>query len=112
VLAALVAGEAGGQELEIEGDRGVLEDLRAMVVLPERLRQAGAFLREAGPAGRRLSVIEPCFRTRRSHHCRSSAEVLPSSWRADDQQLDLLVPSKMSRILASRAHFSSSSFSP
>jgi DNA-binding HxlR family transcriptional regulator len=40
VLAALVAGEAGEQEIEIEGDRGALEALRTMVVLPERLRAA------------------------------------------------------------------------
>jgi DNA-binding HxlR family transcriptional regulator len=40
VLAALVAGEAAEQGVEVEGDRGVLEELRAMVVLPERLRQA------------------------------------------------------------------------
>jgi DNA-binding HxlR family transcriptional regulator len=40
VLAALVAGEVAEGELEIEGDRGALEELRAMVVLPDRLRQA------------------------------------------------------------------------
>jgi DNA-binding HxlR family transcriptional regulator len=40
VLAALVAGEAVEQGVEVEGDRGALEELRAMVVLPERLRQA------------------------------------------------------------------------
>lgn len=39
VLAALVAGEAAEQGAEIEGDRGALEQLRAMVELPERLRQ-------------------------------------------------------------------------
>jgi DNA-binding HxlR family transcriptional regulator len=40
VLAALVAGEPGEKSIEIEGDRGALEELRAMVVLPERLREA------------------------------------------------------------------------
>jgi DNA-binding HxlR family transcriptional regulator len=44
VLAALVAGEAGEQGVEIEGDRGALDELRAMVVLPERLRQAALAL--------------------------------------------------------------------
>lgn len=40
VLAALVAGETAEQGVEIEGDHAALEQLRAMVVLPERLRQA------------------------------------------------------------------------
>lgn len=40
VLAALVVGEAGEQRVEIEGDRAALEQLRAMIVLPERLREA------------------------------------------------------------------------
>lgn len=44
VLAALVAGEAAEQRIEIEGDRGALANLRAMVVLPERLRQAALAL--------------------------------------------------------------------
>jgi DNA-binding HxlR family transcriptional regulator len=39
VLAALVAGEAGEEGVEIEGDRGALEELRAMVALPKRLRE-------------------------------------------------------------------------
>jgi DNA-binding HxlR family transcriptional regulator len=48
VLAALISGEVGELEVEIEGDRGVLEELRAMVVLPERLRQAAlSFVAEA-----------------------------------------------------------------
>jgi DNA-binding HxlR family transcriptional regulator len=51
VLAALVAGEAAEQDIEIEGDRGALEELRAMVVLPERLRQAAlALVADAEPA--------------------------------------------------------------
>jgi DNA-binding HxlR family transcriptional regulator len=40
VLAALVAGEAGEQGVEIEGDRVALEALRAMVILPHGLREA------------------------------------------------------------------------
>lgn len=39
ILAVLVAGEAAEQGVEIEGDRGALEELRGMVVLPERLRE-------------------------------------------------------------------------
>jgi DNA-binding HxlR family transcriptional regulator len=48
VLAALVVGGAAEQEIEIEGDRSALEALRAMVVLPERLREAALAL-VAGP---------------------------------------------------------------
>lgn len=44
VLAALVAGESAEGRIEIEGDRKALEQLRAMVVLPERLRQAARSL--------------------------------------------------------------------
>lgn len=40
VLAALVAGGAAEQAVEIEGDHGALGRLRAWVVLPDRLRQA------------------------------------------------------------------------
>ncbi|MGB7589431.1 MAG: winged helix-turn-helix transcriptional regulator [Solirubrobacterales bacterium] len=40
ILAALVAGKAGEGGVKIEGDRGKLEELRAMVVLPDRLRRA------------------------------------------------------------------------
>jgi DNA-binding HxlR family transcriptional regulator len=39
VLEALVFGEAGEAEVEIEGDREVLEVLRSMVELPDRLRE-------------------------------------------------------------------------
>jgi DNA-binding HxlR family transcriptional regulator len=39
VLAALVAGEPGEMGVEIEGDRAALDQLRAMVVLPDRLRE-------------------------------------------------------------------------
>ena len=44
VLAALVAGEAGERGVEIEGDHDALKELRAMVVLPERLRDAALAL--------------------------------------------------------------------
>jgi DNA-binding HxlR family transcriptional regulator len=40
VMAALVVGEVAEKRIEIEGDRGALEQLRAMVVLPEHLREA------------------------------------------------------------------------
>jgi DNA-binding HxlR family transcriptional regulator len=40
VLAALVVGEAAEEGIEIEGDRAALEQLRKMVVLPDRLRHA------------------------------------------------------------------------
>jgi DNA-binding HxlR family transcriptional regulator len=40
VLAVLVAGELGETGVEIEGDRGALEELRSMVVLPDSLRDA------------------------------------------------------------------------
>lgn len=54
VLAALVVGEAGEEGVEIEGDPDALARLRAMVVLPDRLREA-------------------------ARAYRSSAELLPSS---------------------------------
>jgi len=38
VIAALVVGEPGVGNVEIEGDRDVLERLRAMVVIPDHLR--------------------------------------------------------------------------
>jgi DNA-binding HxlR family transcriptional regulator len=38
VIAALVLGDAPGAAVEIDGDRGVLEALRSMVSIPERLR--------------------------------------------------------------------------
>jgi DNA-binding HxlR family transcriptional regulator len=48
VLAALIAGAAGEDGVEIEGDREALESLRAMVVLPDRLREE--VLAEVGAA--------------------------------------------------------------
>lgn len=50
VLAALVAGEAAEEMIEIEGDRGALVQLRAWIVLPERLRQAARALVAEGSA--------------------------------------------------------------
>jgi DNA-binding HxlR family transcriptional regulator len=38
VIAALVAGEAGEEGVEIDGDRELLEELRSLVVIPEHLR--------------------------------------------------------------------------
>ena len=72
----------------------------------------------SGPAGR--SPVT--FSTLLSRDCatitfdtpgqRSSADDLPSSWRATISSWICWVPSNRSRILASRAHFSSSSPSP
>ena len=39
VIAALVAGEAGEEGVEIDGDRELLEELRSLVGLPEHLRE-------------------------------------------------------------------------
>lgn len=39
VIAALVTGEPAEANVEIEGDRAALEELRAMVVIPDRLRE-------------------------------------------------------------------------
>jgi DNA-binding HxlR family transcriptional regulator len=46
VIGALVVGEEGEDDVEIDGDRSVLEALRSMVVIPERLRDEA--LAEAG----------------------------------------------------------------
>jgi DNA-binding HxlR family transcriptional regulator len=48
LLAALVNGGVAESAVEIQGERGLLEDLRAMVVLPDRLRESA--LAEAGAA--------------------------------------------------------------
>jgi DNA-binding HxlR family transcriptional regulator len=51
VIAALVVGEDGEEGVEIEGDRDALEALRAMVMLPDRLRdEALAQVAAAHPA--------------------------------------------------------------
>ncbi len=49
LIVLLVTGEDSAPEVEVEGDRDALEALRAMVVLPERLR-ADALARVAAPA--------------------------------------------------------------
>ncbi len=48
VIAVLVAGEVGEEGVEIEGSHAALEQLRAMVSLPDRLREDA--LAEAGAA--------------------------------------------------------------
>jgi DNA-binding HxlR family transcriptional regulator len=50
VIAALVLGESGANAVEIEGDRTRLEELRTMVVIPERLREEAETLAPAGVA--------------------------------------------------------------
>lgn len=50
MLAALVAGEAAEERIEIEGDRSALEQLRAWIVLPDRLRQTARALVAEGSA--------------------------------------------------------------
>jgi DNA-binding HxlR family transcriptional regulator len=39
VIAALVAGEPGEEGVEVDGDHDLLDQLRSMVVIPERLRE-------------------------------------------------------------------------
>jgi DNA-binding HxlR family transcriptional regulator len=39
VIAALAAGEAGEAGVELDGDRDLLDELRSMIVIPERLRE-------------------------------------------------------------------------
>jgi DNA-binding HxlR family transcriptional regulator len=39
VIAAMVAGEAGEEGVEIDGDRELLDELRSLVVIPEHLRE-------------------------------------------------------------------------
>ena len=93
VMATLVA-EANLGELgaEVEGDPSALEELRAWVSLPEAHRQ-GAEAEVAAATSARM------------RSCRAAGARSISSWIC-------WVPSKMSRIFASRAHFSSSSSSP
>jgi DNA-binding HxlR family transcriptional regulator len=56
VVAALVAGQAGEDSVEIGGDRELLEQLRSLVVIPEHLREealaavGGGSLVAEGPA--------------------------------------------------------------
>jgi DNA-binding HxlR family transcriptional regulator len=48
VLAAVVAGPAGVPGVEVEGDTDLLDRLRAMVVVPDRLREEAQMLVESG----------------------------------------------------------------
>jgi hypothetical protein len=48
VIAAIVTGPAGVPGVEIEGDEGVLEELRELVVVPQRLREEAQMLVESG----------------------------------------------------------------
>jgi len=48
VLAAVVVGDDPAQAVEVEGDDGLLVELRAMAVLPERLRREARELVEGG----------------------------------------------------------------
>jgi DNA-binding HxlR family transcriptional regulator len=48
VIAAIVAGPAGVPGVEIEGDEGLLDELRELVVVPQRLREEAQMLVESG----------------------------------------------------------------
>jgi DNA-binding HxlR family transcriptional regulator len=48
VLAAVVVGAAGVPGIEIEGDSGLLDELRTMVVVPQRLREEARMMVESG----------------------------------------------------------------
>ena len=48
VLAAVVVGSAGVPGVEIDGDEGLLDELRDLVVVPERLREEAQMLVESG----------------------------------------------------------------
>ena len=48
VLAAVVIGLAGVPGVEVEGNAGLLDELREMVVVPERLREEAQMLVESG----------------------------------------------------------------
>jgi DNA-binding HxlR family transcriptional regulator len=48
VIAAIVAGPAGVPGVEVEGDEGLLDELRELVVVPERLREEAQMLVESG----------------------------------------------------------------
>lgn len=50
LIAVLVLGEAGEGNVEIEGERQILEELRSMVVLPKRLRAEADAAVEAATA--------------------------------------------------------------
>jgi DNA-binding HxlR family transcriptional regulator len=48
VLAAVVVGTAGVPGVEIEGDAGLLDELRSIVVIPARMREEAQMLVESG----------------------------------------------------------------
>ena len=48
IVAAFVVGTAGVPELEIEGDEALLDELRGMVAIPDRLREEAQMLVESG----------------------------------------------------------------
>lgn len=48
VLAAVVVGPAGVPGVGVEGDTGLLDELRSMVVMPRRLREEAQMLVESG----------------------------------------------------------------
>ncbi|MGC1166129.1 MAG: winged helix-turn-helix transcriptional regulator [Solirubrobacterales bacterium] len=48
VLAAVVVGPAGVPGVEVEGDEALLDELREMVVVPDRLREEAQMLVESG----------------------------------------------------------------
>jgi len=48
IVAAFVVGTAGVPELEIEGDESLLDELRTMVVIPDRLREEAQMMIESG----------------------------------------------------------------
>jgi DNA-binding HxlR family transcriptional regulator len=57
VLAAIVVGPAGVPGVEIEGNTALLDELRAMVVVPARLREEAQMLVESG--GLLLAAVAP-----------------------------------------------------
>lgn len=60
VIAAVVFGGEAEEAVEIEGDRAALEELRAMVEVPERLREEAAAVFVGGELGRlRRRQVEP-----------------------------------------------------
>jgi DNA-binding HxlR family transcriptional regulator len=48
VIAAIVTGPAGVPGVEIEGNEGLLDELRGLVVVPQRLREEAQMLVESG----------------------------------------------------------------
>lgn len=59
IVALIAIGEEFASEVEIEGDRAVLDALRGMVVLPERLRRDAQAAIEAANASRDAASATP-----------------------------------------------------